>query len=64
MAILSMDFLGRASQMMLQVHIVTKDAQMTIPNATGAFLREFDSTWILIPLVMGEILKFHEARDR
>lgn len=61
MGILSMDFLGWASQMMLQVHIVPKDATMTILNATGAFLRDFDFTWILIPGIMGEILKFREA---
>lgn len=46
---------------MLQVHIVPKDATMTILNATGAFLRDFDFTWILIPGIMGEILKFREA---
>lgn len=60
---LSMDVIGLASQIMLQVHLAPKDTQMTVFNATDTFLWELASTWILISGVMGEILKLCEAYE-
>ena len=34
MAILRVDFIGLASQMMVQVHVVPKEAQMPVLNAS------------------------------
>ena len=61
MAILRMDFIGPASQMMVQVHRVPKEAQMPVLYAIDTFLREFGSTLILITGPIDEILKFCEA---
>lgn len=37
--ILCPEFIGQAVQMMVQVHVVSKEAQMTMLSATDTFLK-------------------------